>query len=404
MDKKDIIKIFVVAIVVLFVAEMAAIGFSMSSSNGSGTGKKGESGRGIIEVNATIEAYEPQLMVVGEGNALEAAISGMKGRGEIVNDTTNEQGIRVLGLSFGSDVRESARLLEKANASVSAPAILSIPQQVEVKTPSATFEASGGSLRYPIKPDVDVGGQVLFGAIVNVKDGQIDTFESIRVSTSETAKATVSAQFENVAKGKFVVLVPWESRRIDKAALLLALREQDANATLSYEEKSYAVPQTPLDAQQVGAIESGPAYIASVSPAVISIAKDFVDSQTLVAGLSSIGVQVQLPASVITVSFAPQANGTEANGTGANYPEGLIYAALNNTNLSALSIEPAKSYKIVLPETFSSGGTTYEVGANLGEFEMPLNVTQESGIVSLELEFEHIGTVMSVLKSARQVS
>ncbi|VVB58364.1 Uncharacterised protein [Candidatus Anstonella stagnisolia] len=392
MEKKDIVKIFVIAIVVLFVLEMAAIGFSISNSNNTGNEKKGESGRGIIDVNATIEMYEPQLIVVGEGSALEAAISKMKGSGDIVNDTTNAQGMRVLGLSFGSDVREAARAIEAANASVSAYAILSVPQVVEVRTPSASLEASGGSLRYPIKPDVEAGGQVHFSAIVNVNNGQIDTFENILVSASETATAAVQAQFENVAKGKFRVLVPWEKRRIDKAALLSALQVQDANATLSYEEKSYALPQTPLNAQQISSIEGGPAYVANVNSEVISVARDFTDSQALQAGLSQIGVAVQLPPSVITVSMSADANNSE----------GRIYAALNRTNVSAISVEQATSYRVVLPKNFTSGGVQYELGANMGEFEMPLNVSTENGTVTIVLEFDHIGSVVSALKSASQ--
>jgi len=394
MDKKDMIKIFVIAVVALFVLEMAAIGFSMSSSGGTVAVQNSQSGRGLIEVNATVEIYEPLLMVVGEGSALEAAILGMKARGEIENDSINEQGIRVLGLSYASDVRTAARELEAANASVSAIAILSIPALVEVKTPAANFDASGGSLQYPIKPDVDAGGQVRFSAIVNVKDGQIDTFESIRVSTSETATAIVSAQFENTAQGKFRVLVPWESRRIDKASLLDALREQDANATLSYEEKSYAIPQAPLDAQQISSIEAGPAYIAGVSANVVSIARDFTDSQALQAGLSQIGVSVQLPPSVMTVSF----------GEGANDSEGKIYAALNGTGMGALLVEPATNYRVVLPKNFSYGGAQYALGADMGEFEMPLNTAYESGVVELEIEFEHVGGSISALKSARQAS
>lgn len=393
MEKKDIVKIFVVAIVALFMIEMAAIGFSISSNNNAGNAGKGESGRGLVDVNATLEAYEPMLFVVGEGSALEAAIARMKEDGEVENDTLNEQGVRVLGLFYGSDVLGIARKLGKANASVSAPAIISIPQQVEVKTPSANFEAAGGALKYPVKPEIEAGGQVRFRAVVNVRDGRIESFESIIVSTSETATAIVQAQFENVAKGKFRVLVPWEKRRIDRGALLAALREEDANATLSYEEKSYALPNVTLSAQQIASIEGGPAYIAGASADAISVARDFTDSQTLQSGLAQIGVGVALPPSVITVSLGEEGNNSQE----------LVYGALNRSGVQALSLEEAKGYRVVLPQNFTFGGVQYSLGEGIKrEFEMPLNVTLESGIVKLEVELEHVGGSVNKLISARQ--
>lgn len=387
MKKEDLIKLFVAAVVILFVVEMFALGASIAGNNSTGPeGQKKQSGRGFIEVNATVDYYEPQISISGNSSGLEDAIARLKLEGKIQNDSKNEYGARVLYASESASIKEIAGVLKGQNATVSAYAVLVIPS-AEVISPSGNYEAVGGTLRYPISPDVEQGGQVGFDATVNVVEGQIISFENIKITAGEISYALVQVPYENVAKGSYVALVPWEKRAIGKDALLLALREIDANATLSYEEKSYALPQPQLSAQEANALNAqAPSYVVSVSQNAISVQRGFADAQKVQDDMNAFGLQVQLPPSRIVFSL-PGASNAAQDAT----------AVFESQNVSIISIEPLLIYRLTLPQTIGAGN--YALSQAQRSVQMPLNASGDEGNVSVLVEFEHVGSEVTAVKS-----
>jgi len=396
MKKEDIIKFFVIAVVALFVIEMLALGAAMAGDTSSPS-SQGQSGRGFIDVNATVDYYEPAISVVGQGSALEAAIAQLKAEGKVDYEGVDDYGVRTLTLSLGTSVKEATGRLRSANATVGVFASLIIPS-AEVITPSGSYVAAGGSVRYPLNPDVEPGGQVHFSATVNVESGQIVSFENIVVRSTEASSAIVQAQFVDIGKGTYVALVPWESRRISRDALLEELKKADENATLSYEEKSYAVPDVPLTQQQADALGAQlPSYVVSVGTNAISVSRDFTDANALRMQLLQFGVQAQFPSSRIVFFLFPNESAQEGKAPQA------AAIALNNSGINFTSIMPLQSYKITLPQSFYSDGAQYSLEEVQREYEMALNASGYEGNASVLVEFEHVGERVTLIKSIRQV-
>jgi hypothetical protein len=371
LNKKDLIKLVVVAIVLIFIIET----FFMFGMGGTGSGTTGVNAQkgmtGNAKMNASVVSYSEELTVFGEGKEIAQTASELEREGIIAYRVSETGDQRVYRLTSSRNVYIAAERFFAKNATVLASALIQLPAQVDAIDASGKhFTAIGTSFTYKIAPDFDAGAVMpLSGQITTNENGEVSTIGNIQIDT-QFGRADVVGTVERVMGAAYVIAVPFEKRVLNKTLI----DENAEGMNYSFSERSYAISLIPLSSAQTIAITAkNLPYVTNIAASRISVKNDFVDSARFA---SDIGAGFVFPNSTIEIRFD---EGKDNESKVMDFESALGISSL-----------PSRAQKAIvsMPARFTYGGREYWFSGNStqvlsGQFEEGQNVTLDVSFVSM---------------------
>jgi len=344
MDKKTIIGIFAVGLVLLFLIEPFAIGIIQSAGN-AGSAQGGAGGNstlsgftGTAVANVTIVRYEPYLIVSGNGSGVDAVKDALLSEKAATYAVWSGDSL-VVSLKSSKDVPSAARRFEDANASVLATAYISTQQNVVVTNTNGTSaSAEGTSISMQVNPVYEEGSTHEATFAARVDGGQITGMGQVSIAPAIVKGVPVEAALSSAPAATYTVSVAWQGRAVAKPLAV--------SSGATYKERSFVyVANATKEALDIAV--AGKPYVTGTQPEIISVQNDYTDGEAIGRDLMAKGYAATFPPSIATFGNAS-----------GNASALALVASLSSANISA-QISEAWTAKITLPSVLSKDGRQY---------------------------------------------
>ena len=355
-----------VALVLMFVFEMVAMGYLGSTASQTSNGNTdGVTLQGNVISNVTISRYEPYVIVKGNDTAaIEAAKQALISSGVADYATQSQDGL-IVSLKSSRNAPVAAAEFLKANATVLATAYVNMPSAVKVTGEGITTQAEGTGFSTQLKPVYEEGSRHEASFSVAVENGKVVGLGNFIILPRTFTNVSVVARLASDPASTYTVEVPWDSRALAKPFAVAN------NAT--YKEKSYIIVPTDLPSKTLSAL-SGQAFVTGAQQGVVSVRNDFADEGTAMLQLALLNITPEFPPSIASFS-----------GANANVSAHALLDSLSAVNVTANIIVESK-IRAMLPETIEADGANYATDGKTLLFDalnLPANITN----VTLNVDF-----------------
>jgi hypothetical protein len=282
MDKKDILKILAVVIVIGFMAELFFLGGPSIFFGGGGSGTN-QSGSSIF--SGTVRTYDPLLVV--PLNTSASVIEQVRSRPDVKNVKADTQGY-VIDVETRDDVYAIGSFLKSLNVSSLTIANVAVTDEIEVTTVAGTVKAQvpGGVIRVVMEPLVESGSEVTVSMVAIVRNGVLVDYGSAAPAVTQSS-FLVDAYIESSGNKTYEFTIPWEERN-----------SVDLSNYSDYKKIDSIVFTTPLDVNKI--VEKRQIfYVTFIDSTSAQVSSDFDDLTQLTINFQD--VQYALPPSKLIV-------------------------------------------------------------------------------------------------------
>ncbi|MBU0532067.1 hypothetical protein KKB44_01090 [Candidatus Micrarchaeota archaeon] len=289
MDKKLILQIAVVVVVIFFLLQPLGMGGRLpdflSFFNNENTATQLT---GLTVFNATIRTYDPYLILASDTN--QSIINELNTRADVKSVVTDAQGI-IVETETRDDVYPLASYLRSKGVSSLSQANLALPQtiQVDVNGEQKEIFTSSGIIQVISEAVVDADTEVTVSMIAVISGNQLVQYQSPSILFQQTT-ILVNAQVVDLNYKLYTYTIPWESRN--------SLGNLSQYGEYTYNKKDSIIFNPPLDINQI-LIKKQFSYIDYIDAGSAQVASDFDNITQLESNFQD--VSYSLPSSQLTI-------------------------------------------------------------------------------------------------------
>ncbi len=290
--------IFAVAIVILFLLEIFAVGFFRTGINPFNTQNTIEptvtKEQGTAQFQATLRYYESYLVAK---DLTEEQRTRITSQDSVLAVTNSQQGY-IIELKSKEAVPLVYSFLQTINVTAHGVAVFGAPPDIEVTLPNKTVLQTNSNDRYilrqEIEPVIEPGTRV--NATMNaVVEGILITGYGPLQILSSTVSLTVPAHITKIKSITSRFSIPWENRtQIDHDQLVKIY----SNESVIFDRKDVIVFTPSLTLDQLKE-KKNLSYITFISETSASVNKSYVDKNTIIADFE--GFNITFPDSQLRI-------------------------------------------------------------------------------------------------------
>ncbi|MCX8197013.1 MAG: hypothetical protein N3G80_01715 [Candidatus Micrarchaeota archaeon] len=371
MKKETLYKIFAIALVAIFIIEMAAIGIMNTARGRTAQEEQSQADQtsfiGSAEDNITLLRYEPYLLLYGNQSQIEKAKKALIER-KIATYATTLEDATVINLASAADLAMAYQEIEQYNITAVANAMFSMSEQVAVVGPTGEArKARGSSFKIQISPIYPEGSKLPAIFAAQVEKGVITGIGSVMI-LPQTQEAEVEAEIEQIKQASIYLEISWKDRNRAKQIA------KQKNAV--FKEKSYILVDENVTDEQLG--KAGQyEYVTAVQKGIISVKNDFFDQERARADLAALNINPTFPYSIISMP---------------NWTESEIASIKEELERQNISYNAASEVKVSvkLPSEIRKDGKSYAFSQRQYEIDAPA-VQENQKKMRLLVKFEAAG-------------
>lgn len=306
-SKDNIIKIFVVLIVLFFVFQTFYFTQEKEISAPNTPTNEGELVYVTARINATVVGYSDSIIISGEieNENLSLEISKFEEMGWILFSNKDEKEL-ALFLSQEANISALAESLNTISGiKMSSKATLLIPDLVYVNTPQGKQNISfGKKISANIDPNIRLGEEVPLLLWAYIQDGQPVQYE-VKLLPQNKIIFTELRIIGFTDKYIVQVSIPWESRNINKSEITEMLQTEWGSILFApyFPNSSISIPNNISEEKAQKILNLS--YVLSLNNGVIEINESFTNTQNISFELREIlgEVNITFPKSTLSISF-----------------------------------------------------------------------------------------------------
>ncbi len=273
LDKKTLIQVVVVAVVLLFMLEGFAIGGGAGAQQQQ-DGTVVQSYIGVADVNLTVLDYRPYLYVDGVLNeSMKAEVAQMEG----VEEVFDESARTVVSFTESRDAPEIYSSLRRKNITTYTLATLSMPSYFQMMLDNgSTVNVVGSRFEYMTEPVSKVGGKMLMRLVIETV-GEAPRGMRNMMPILSHREFEFDAEVLGSGGKTYYYTVPWEERDLD----IGALEDEYGAENVEYGRNDNVLLAEALTPQEM--IAKKFEYVKTISEMAISVDGNFTDRERVAA-------------------------------------------------------------------------------------------------------------------------